>query len=73
MGAMEIVHEVIMWPAEAVDQIRKGCYSPAAAAIAVPVFMYGIPSADMEFMEIAQWYGLAGVSLVATKAALGKK
>ena len=61
-----ILKQILMWPAEdwarAMNARSWKDYMPLVAGVAVPYYLYGMPSLDGGAQALAMWYGVAGLS-----------
>lgn len=66
MTVIDIVMNVLMWPSVVVAEVTGSPpqYLSAAVGLGIPLYFLGMPSAEMSGMELAQWYGLTGASVV---------
>ena len=58
-----IVYQVISWPLAVVADLQSANQNAkyaAAIGIAAPIFVLGLPDANMEIVDLAVWYLKAG-------------
>ena len=72
MGVTAIVKDVLMWPSHVAKQIGKGCYGAPAVGLGASVFLLGLPSAEMDFYGMAQWYVGTGACVTVSSHLLDK-
>lgn len=71
-----IVSAILMWPAAVYKDLMPGTggtryVAAAAVGVGVPLYFYGIPSAEMTGMELAQWYLVTGAAVYAADQTIG--
>jgi hypothetical protein len=72
------VTAIALWPAQALGGLQSGgmaAYVSAAAALAVPYFLFGNPVPivkDMDFVTLGFMYGTAGASYWAANQLVSK-
>ena len=72
MKIIKIAEDVLMWPSAVAKQLSKGSYIAPAVGLGAGIFLFGLPSAEMDFYEIAQWYVGTGASVVGSSYLINK-
>lgn len=55
-----MVREVLMWPSVVLNEVKTGNFVAPALGLAATTYFVGLPSADMDFYDMAMWYTVTG-------------